>query len=49
MPADSEPYPVVMSGRSRKILGLNMNLWRLALVTGIAQYELVAMGVQYFS
>lgn len=40
MPADSEPYPVVMSGRSRKILGLNMNLWRLALVTGIAQFAM---------
>lgn len=40
MPADYEPYPVVMSGRSRKILGLNMNLWRLALVTGIAQFAM---------
>ena len=40
MPADSEPIPVVMTGRSRKILGLNMNLWRLALVTGIAQFSM---------
>jgi len=40
MTSDSEPYPVVMSGRFRKILGLNMNLWRLALVTGIAQFAM---------
>ncbi|MGY5879910.1 MAG: hypothetical protein RTV31_06645 [Candidatus Thorarchaeota archaeon] len=29
-----------MTGRSRKILGLNMNLWRLALVTGVAQFAM---------
>ena len=40
MPADSEPIPVVMTGRSRKVLGLNMNLWRLALVTGVAQFSM---------
>ncbi|MGY5860738.1 MAG: hypothetical protein RTU63_15330 [Candidatus Thorarchaeota archaeon] len=40
MPADSDPIPVVMSGRSRKVLGLNMNLWRLALVTGVAQFSM---------
>ena len=47
MPADSEPYPVVMSGRSRKILGLNMNLWRLALVTGIAQFAMSLWGWEF--
>ena len=40
MPPDSEPIPVVMTGRSRKVLGLNMNLWRLAIVTGIAQFSM---------
>ncbi|MGY5871816.1 MAG: MFS transporter [Candidatus Thorarchaeota archaeon] len=40
MPTDSEPIPVVMTGRSRKVLGLNMNLWRLAIVTGIAQFSM---------
>jgi len=40
MLSDSDPIPVVMTGRSRKILGLNMNLWRLALVTGIAQFSM---------
>ena len=37
---NSEILPVVMGGRSRKILGLNMNLWRLALVTGVAQFTM---------
>ena len=36
----SEMLPVVMGSRSRKILGLNMNLWRLALVTGVAQFSM---------
>ncbi len=40
MPPDAEPIPVVMTGRSRKVLGLNMNLWRLAIVTGIAQFSM---------
>ncbi len=36
----SETIPVVMGSRSRKVLGLNMNLWRLALVTGVAQFSM---------
>ncbi len=46
MPSDSdasqslETLPVVIGSRSRKVLGLNMNLWRLALVTGIAQFSM---------
>jgi len=40
MPADSEPIPIVMAGSSRKVMGLNMNLWRLALVTGVAQFSM---------
>ncbi|TFG34309.1 MFS transporter [Candidatus Thorarchaeota archaeon] len=37
---DTEIIPIVMGNRSRKVLGLNMNLWRLALVTGIAQFSM---------
>ena len=40
MSIDPDPYPVVMSGSTRKVLGLNMNLWRLALVTGLAQFAM---------
>ncbi|TFG29337.1 MFS transporter [Candidatus Thorarchaeota archaeon] len=40
MPPDFDPIPIVMSGRSRKVLGLNMNLWRLAFVTGVAQFSM---------
>ncbi|TFG32484.1 MFS transporter [Candidatus Thorarchaeota archaeon] len=36
----TETYPIVMGGRARKVMGLNMNLWRLALVTGIAQFSM---------
>lgn len=38
---------MVMTGRSRKILGLNMNLWRLALVTGIAQFSMSLWAWQF--
>ena len=44
MPADSEPIPIVMAGSSRKVMGLNMNLWRLALVTGVAQFSMSLWG-----
>ena len=40
MTLDSDPIPVVMTVSSRKVLGLNMNLWRLALVTGVAQFSM---------
>ena len=43
----SETYPIVMGGRSRKILGLNMNLWRLALVTGLAQFSMSLWGWEF--
>jgi len=47
MSIDSEPYPIVMAGRERKILGLNMNLWRLALVTGLAQFSMSLWGWEF--
>ena len=47
MLTDSDPIPVVMTGRSRKILGLNMNLWRLALVTGVAQFAMSLWGWEF--
>lgn len=40
MQPDSDSIPVAVTARSYKILGLNMNLWRLALVTGIAQFAM---------
>ena len=47
MPTDSDLIPIVMSGRSRKVLGLNMNLWRLALVTGVAQFAMSLWGWEF--
>lgn len=40
-------YPIVMEGRARKVLGLNMNLWRLALVTGLAQFSMSLWGWEF--
>jgi len=45
--SSSETIPVVMGSRSRKILGLNMNLWRLALVTGVAQFSMSIWGWEF--
>ena len=43
----SEAIPIVMGSGSGKILGLNMNLWRLALVTGVAQFSMSIWGWEF--